>query len=650
MLGLLSSELEPFQASEARAQAIHLSLNHLDRFRCVPSLEHDSRFVLKKVTSTSGFGNYRVLTAYRIKFAGFLMIWALTEDRQLTIKLQSLKKSSKGFLAYSSCISLVKRMIFQKTRTPPSVVYRDKSVESYTWTWNHFGSHAQTCWIPQGRRFVSNLIRNCVNCKRFTTKSVQSYVADHGIKWFFVTEKAPWRAGFHERLISLVKHCLRRCIGRKLVSEKDFTTLLIEVEAVLNARPLTYQSENADDLRALTPADFLHPGDTPIKPGVPILAEDGHEAYVPKGDPRANLMLLWERSLRLLDLFWKQWQEEYLLSLRERQDKLYRNRIDATPAIGDLVLIHDDNLPRGSWAMARVIELIPSPSDGLIREVKIKTATGTLNRAPRHLYPLEMNMDPLERHADEPEMPLEQINEQAILDEPEPMPTAPATKHLKSRDKWPSQLQPALHHMGEGIKMVTLDQFEDNDQPGHFTPFAYDPDFAPGSGQVIEVDEPIDDTELGPSEEDRLIIDDTGASPEPTAVKPTGTTTCSISVQTEEEAQKTQANKRRSRSPTRRSRSKHRSSKPSVEHPKVRPPSPKRRPEAKLQFLSLMVNHVVTSMELTLKFQETSRCSRSREPCEPECQPPCLIRAKPKCPTRAMTHSDADADARNGTF
>ncbi|KAI1694034.1 microtubule-binding protein MIP-T3 domain-containing protein [Ditylenchus destructor] len=371
--------------------------------------------------------------------------------------------------------------------------------------------------------------------------------------------------------------------------------------------------------------------DTPIKPGVPILAEDGHEAYVPKGDPRANLMLLWERSLRQLDLFWKQWQEEYLLSLRERQDKLYRNRIDATPAIGDLVLIHDDNLPRGSWAMARVIELIPSPSDGLIREVKIKTATGTLNRAPRHLYPLEMSgeantapipcapqvqpqrsppetnpyhmtlrprkqkiidstiiysvildMDPLERHADEPEMPLEQINEQAILDEPEPMPTAPATKHLKSRDKWPSQLQPALHHMGEGIKMVTLDQFEDNDQPGHFTPFAYDPDFAPGSGQVIEVDEPIDDTELGPSEEDRLIIDDTGASPEPTAVKPTGTTTCSISVQTEEEAQKTQANKRRSRSPTRRSRSKHRSSKPSVEHPKVRPPSPKRRPDPSL--------------------------------------------------------------------
>ncbi|KAI1698981.1 hypothetical protein DdX_17592 [Ditylenchus destructor] len=146
-------------------------------------------------------------------------------------------------------------------------------------------------------------------------------------------------------------------------------------------------------------------------------------------------------------------------------------------------------------------------------------------------------MDPLERHADEPEMPLEQINEQAILDEPEPMPTAPATKHLKSRDKWPSQLQPALHHMGEGIKMVTLDQFEDNDQPGHFTPFAYDPDFAPGSGQVLEVDEPIDDTELGPSEEDR-----------------------------EEEARRLGPNKRRS--PTRRSRPKHRYKSPVSSTPK----------------------------------------------------------------------------------
>ena len=92
--------------------------------------------------------------------------------------------------------------------------------------------------------------------------------------------------------------------------------------------------------------------------------------------------------MRRLNEFWIQWRDEYLLSLRERQDKIYRDRVDKSPAVNDLVLVHDENQPRGSWNLARIIELIPS-SDGLIREVKVKTATGTLNRAPRHLYLLE---------------------------------------------------------------------------------------------------------------------------------------------------------------------------------------------------------------------------------------------------------------------
>src|SRR3954463_11118958 len=48
----------------------------------------------------------------------------------------------------------------------------------------------------------------------FQDDSLQSYVANHGIKWYFITQRAPCRGGYYERLIGIVKNCLRRCLGK----------------------------------------------------------------------------------------------------------------------------------------------------------------------------------------------------------------------------------------------------------------------------------------------------------------------------------------------------------------------------------------------------------------------------------------------------
>lgn len=39
---------------------------------------------------------------------------------------------------------------------------------------------------------------------------VQSYIANEDIKWQFIVELAPWMGGFYERLIGIVKRCLRK--------------------------------------------------------------------------------------------------------------------------------------------------------------------------------------------------------------------------------------------------------------------------------------------------------------------------------------------------------------------------------------------------------------------------------------------------------
>ena len=75
--------------------------------------------------------------------------------------------------------------------------------------------------------------------KVFKDKEVMSYIPAEGIKWKYTIAFAPWQGGFYEILVGLVKRCMRKSIGRKHISLEQLATLLTEIEAVLNSRPLT---------------------------------------------------------------------------------------------------------------------------------------------------------------------------------------------------------------------------------------------------------------------------------------------------------------------------------------------------------------------------------------------------------------------------
>ena len=49
-----------------------------------------------------------------------------------------------------------------------------------------------------------------------------------------------WGAGFWECLIGLMKMTLKKVLGRTFVSLTSLQTIVIEIEAVLNDRPITY--------------------------------------------------------------------------------------------------------------------------------------------------------------------------------------------------------------------------------------------------------------------------------------------------------------------------------------------------------------------------------------------------------------------------
>ncbi|XP_048587639.1 uncharacterized protein LOC125570241 [Nematostella vectensis] len=53
------------------------------------------------------------------------------------------------------------------------------------------------------------------------TGKVTAHFAGRGVKWKFITERTPWRAGFWERIVRSVKKSLRKVLGRALLKFSD---------------------------------------------------------------------------------------------------------------------------------------------------------------------------------------------------------------------------------------------------------------------------------------------------------------------------------------------------------------------------------------------------------------------------------------------
>ncbi|GFR04035.1 integrase catalytic domain-containing protein [Trichonephila clavata] len=92
----------------------------------------------------------------------------------------------------------------------------------------------------------------------------QQYYAQNGITWRFIAIRVAWGGRLVERLICIVKQCLRKVLegvnedsGQTFLDEESLSTIFIGIEAALNSRPLVYEEENDDNSSTLTPAHFL---------------------------------------------------------------------------------------------------------------------------------------------------------------------------------------------------------------------------------------------------------------------------------------------------------------------------------------------------------------------------------------------------------
>ena len=219
--------------------------------------------------------------------------------------------------------------------------------------------------------------------------SINHFVTQRGIDWVTIPPRAPHFGGLWEAAIKSMKRHLRRSVGLQILSFEELNTFIIEIESILNSRPITAMSNDPNDLRPLTPAQFLL--------GRPM--NEMPQSY--NNNSKANLQL--NLRYRLLESlkssFWKSWHRDYLVTLQKQKKWLLNGpefRFD------DLVLIAEDNQRPLQWKMARITELY-SGNDNISRVAKVKTESGQIIRPIRKLRKLPV--DPLNAPAADGDLP-----------------------------------------------------------------------------------------------------------------------------------------------------------------------------------------------------------------------------------------------------
>ena len=89
----------------------------------------------------------------------------------------------------------------------------------------------------------------------FNDRKVKSALQTKRVTWRFNLERAPWWGGFFERMVRSVKRCLRKVLGNAKLTVEELSTVLVEIEGTLNARPLTEEYEEYEG-EVLTPFDL----------------------------------------------------------------------------------------------------------------------------------------------------------------------------------------------------------------------------------------------------------------------------------------------------------------------------------------------------------------------------------------------------------
>ena len=190
--------------------------------------------------------------------------------------------------------------------------------------------------------------------------SVEKYLDTQSCTWVFNPPHASHMGGAWERMIGIARRildCMLLEQRKSHLTHEVLTTLMAEVAAIMNARPLIPVSSDPESPLILTPAMLLTLKTGAVPPPPPGSFE---EADLVREE--------WKRVQGLADMFWNKWKHEYLKTLQLRH-KWQGKR----PSLqeGDIVLLKDNQAKRNQWPMSIITKTFPG-EDGLVRKVEVE--------------------------------------------------------------------------------------------------------------------------------------------------------------------------------------------------------------------------------------------------------------------------------------
>ena len=194
---------------------------------------------------------------------------------------------------------------------------------------------------------------------------ISQFCSSNNIEWRFIPERSPHFGGIWESAVKSAKTHLRRVIHDTKLTFEEATTVLAQVEACLNSRPLTpVDSPDDDGIEVLTPGHFLV--------GQPLCALPDPPASYQSG----SLLRRWHLCQSLVRHFWRRWSTEYISTLNRYTKWHHKSR---NLCIGDVVILKDEVTIPMKWPLGRVIQTHPGKDD-LVRVATVKTAHGVFKR------------------------------------------------------------------------------------------------------------------------------------------------------------------------------------------------------------------------------------------------------------------------------
>lgn len=176
--------------------------------------------------------------------------------------------------------------------------------------------------------------------KPTTQKLISEFCSIKHIQWKFIPEHALHFGGIWEAAVKSFKKHLKRGVGDVRLTYEEISTVLTQIEACLNSRPLVpINTPDEDSIEILTPGHFLI--------GQPLTTlPDPSFSY-----RSASLLRRWHLCQHLVRHFWKRWSLEYLSTLQKKYkwQSPVRNL-----SVGDVVLLIEDEIIPTRWPLAKV--------------------------------------------------------------------------------------------------------------------------------------------------------------------------------------------------------------------------------------------------------------------------------------------------------